>query len=79
MKSLLDDGDSGKDYLQEFFGVDKSSFLVSAGAPRRIGDAQQLPTGDFLPPAGLNESGYEQFLEDLQTKYADLSSLIASK
>ena len=74
----LDDGDSGKDYLQEFFGVDKSSFLVSAGTPRQISDAQKLPTSDFLPPDGLSESDYDQFLEDLRTRYVDLSSSIAS-
>ena len=74
----LDDGDSGKDYLQEFFGVDKSSFFVSAGTPRQISDAQKLPTSDFLPSAGLSESDHDQFLEDLRTKYVDLSSSIAS-
>ena len=74
----LDDGDSGKDYLQEFFGVDKSSFLVTAGTPRQISDAQKLPAVDFLPPLGLSDSDYDQFLQDLRTKYVDLSSSIAS-
>lgn len=74
----LDSGDSGKDYLQEFFGVDRSSFLVTAGEPRRIGDEQQLPVDDFLPQSKLNPGEYLDFLTNLRKKYPDLSTSIAS-
>ena len=74
----LDSGNGGKEYLQEFFGVDKSSFLVTAGEPRQISDAIRLPAPDFLPPEGLKAEDYGIFLEQLQTKYPDLSSAIAS-
>ena len=74
----LDDGDSGKDYLQEFFGVDKSSFLVTAGEPRQISDAQNLPIDDFLPQKILTPPEYVSYLTNLQTRYPDLSSSIAS-
>ena len=74
----LDSGNGGKEYLQEFFGVDKSSFLVTAGEPRQISDAIRLPVADFLPPSGLGADDYSTFLEQLQTKHPDLSSAIAS-
>ena len=64
----LDSGKGGKEYLQEFFGVDKSSFLVTAGEPRQISDAIRLPVADFLPPSGLGADDYSTFLEQLQTK-----------
>jgi DEAD/DEAH box helicase domain-containing protein len=74
----LDDGDSGKDYLQGFFGVDKSSFLVTAGEPRQISDPQKLPVDDFLPQSKLNDGEYSVFLTNLREKYPDLTSSIAS-
>lgn len=74
----LDSGNGGKEYLQEFFGVDQSSFLVTAGEPRRISDAIRLPVAEFLPPSGLSTSDYSDYLEQLQGKHPDLSSAIAS-
>lgn len=74
----LDSRNGGKKYLQEFFGVEKSSFLVTQGEPRMIGDAVRLPVADFLPPCESGTSEYNVYLEQLQVKYPDLSSAVAS-
>jgi DEAD/DEAH box helicase domain-containing protein len=74
----LDSGNGGKEYLQEFFGVDKSSFLVTSGDPRQISDPIRLPAPEFLRPSGLTEDEYGTFLEQLQLIHPDFSSAIAS-
>jgi len=65
----LDDGVGGLDYLQEFFGVHKSSFDRTAGSPRSIAAKKKLPINDFLPPAEMNEEDYGRFLDDLRRKH----------
>ncbi|MGW4676930.1 DEAD/DEAH box helicase [Micromonospora taraxaci] len=59
--SLTDD-DKGRGYLEEFFGVDRSSFFVTAGTPRTIPEREPLSRAVFeehaktLPAGGSDRA-----------------------
>ena len=66
--SLTDQGD-GLKFLEDFFGIDRSSFMVTAGTPRPVPDVPALPIEDFLDVAPLEGEPRENALEVLRTKY----------
>ena len=66
--SLTDQGE-GLKFLEDFFGVDRSSFMVTAGTPRPIPDVPTLPIGDFLDVTLLEGGARETALAGLRTKY----------
>ncbi len=43
----LTDGDEGKEYLEQFFGVNRSTFHITAGVPRHIPRREPLPRAEF--------------------------------
>ena len=47
----LDDDEGGLDYLEAFFGVDRRSFFVTAGEPRRLEAALPIARAEFLATA----------------------------
>jgi DEAD/DEAH box helicase domain-containing protein len=66
--SLTDQGE-GLKFLEDFFGVDRSSFMVTAGNPRTIPDVPTLPIGDFLDVVSLEGETRESALEGLRERY----------
>lgn len=68
---------SGKQFLQEFFGVDKSSFMVTAGKPRVIPNMKKLPTSDFASVSLETGSNRTASLDKLRKKY-EIATSIAS-
>jgi DEAD/DEAH box helicase domain-containing protein len=54
--SLASDG-SGLSYLEQFFGIDQTSFHVTAGAPRLIEAALPISRSSFVAAAGEKPAG----------------------
>lgn len=77
--SLTED-DGGREYLEQFFGVDRSTFLVTAGTPRHVPLRKPLPRGKFeslarsMPRDAVARAGA---LDTLAAKHA-LSEAIAA-
>ena len=69
--------DGGEKFLQEFFGIDKSSFMVTAGKPREIPDLPKLSAAEFAAIAKIDESTRSDALDALRNKY-DIATSIAS-
>ena len=61
--SLTDD-DSGLDYLEQFFGIERSSFYVTAGQPRLLDTNLSITTEEFI-----NRS--QELLPDGESKLAN--------
>lgn len=61
--SLTSD-DEGLTFLEQFFGVDRSSFFVTAGQPRALADPLPLPRDEIVAaaaePAGVDHSALVQ-------------------
>ena len=73
----LDSASGGDQFLQEFFGLDKSSFMVTAGLPRVINDMPKLPVSEFNEVCDLQADEREKSLNSLSIKY-DIATSIAS-
>ena len=69
--------DGGGKFLQEFFGIDKSSFMVTAGQPREIPDVPKFSASEFAAIAKLDELTRSDALDGLRNKY-DIATSIAS-
>lgn len=59
----------GLKFLEDFFGIDQTSFKVTAGSPRPIPDVAPLPVNEFLNIAHFSGEQREAALRDLVTKY----------
>ena len=64
----LDDDKSGLDYLEAFFGVNRRSFYVTAGQPRRLEATIPIPRGAVLAPERGDENR-EQSLRHLAREF----------
>jgi len=67
----------GEQYLQEFFGVDKSSFVIRPGAPRDVGPPHVLSAHEFAVVVQLSGEERTKHLADLRSKY-DIASMVAA-
>lgn len=65
----LDSSDGGRDFLQEFFGIDKSAFRITAGSPKPIPDMPVLPTQDFVAVDSLTGPSRDAALATLLTRH----------
>jgi DEAD/DEAH box helicase domain-containing protein len=73
----LTDQAQGLKFLEDFFGVDGKSFMVTAGSPRPIQDVDLLPTSDFLNIASL-EGEVRQLALDALAKKHQLALAVAA-
>lgn len=59
------DGDKGREYLQQFFGVDKDSFVVEKGAPRELKASIPLDKNIVQSTLAAVNSGDAELLQKL--------------
>lgn len=73
----LDSASGGDQFLQEFFGLDRSSFMVTAGLPRVINDMPKLPLLEFNRVFDSKDDDRAKGLESLRIKYDIATSMAA--
>jgi len=73
----LDEGPNSKEFLEQFFGVDRSSFFVTAGRPRKVPDPVKLDVKTFIEAKNADEKTQMELLASLRSTH-DLPAAIAS-
>lgn len=73
--SLTDD-DEGLAFLEQFFGVDRSSFFVTAGRPRALANPLPLPRAEVVAAAAAGPSGAGD--DDLLERFHLASAVVAA-
>jgi DEAD/DEAH box helicase domain-containing protein len=58
------EGDEGLEYLEQFFGVDRRSFLISPGEPRPLDAQEAIPRADLEAVASRVAAGEEHALSE---------------
>ena len=67
----------GLKFLSQFFGLDESSFFVTAGSPRPLADTAPLPRVSFIETANLMGEAREASLATLRTTHLIPESIAA--
>lgn len=72
----LEASEGGKEFLEEFFGIDKSSFVITAGSPRPIPEMDVLPADKFVAVSSLSGEARLAALAALRREH-DIATTIA--
>lgn len=72
----LNSSEDGKVFLQEFFGIDKTSFKITPGKPRTIPDMAEMPAQKFVSVSKLEGLERDKALSNLRMEH-DIATTIA--
>lgn len=69
------DGEEGRDYLEQFFGVDKSTFAIYSGEPLQPSEQLPLPEAEILKTADKMLDGDQSATKELISRFSPRKAL----